>query len=137
MTIAGLQFDISWENKAANFKKVRELLTAAALEPGTLLALPELFATGFSMNTNAIAESYGGETESFLSSLAKEFRIHIVAGAALRGRSGAVRNKALVFSPDGELIAFYAKMKPFTPGGESSHYTAGKQPITFGWNDIN
>src|SRR5256885_10697255 len=137
MTVAGLQFDISWENKAANFKKVRELLAAAALEPGALVALPEMFATGFSMNTDAIAENYGGETEQFLSCLAKDLQIYVVAGAAMRGRSGGVRNKALVFSPTGELIAFYAKMKPFTPGGESSHYTAGKQPTTFAWNDIN
>src|SRR4051812_35324170 len=111
MTVAGLQFDISWENKPANFKKVRELIAGALLEPGTLLALPEMFATGFSMNTAAIAENYGGETESFLGNVAKDFQIFVVAGAAMRGRSGAVRNKALVFSPTGELIAFYAKMK--------------------------
>jgi predicted amidohydrolase len=58
-----------------------------------------------------------------------------MAGAAMRGRDGRARNKALVFSPTGELIAFYAKMRPFTPGREAEHYVAGERPTVFGWND--
>ena len=46
----------------------------------------------------------------------------------MRGRDGHARNKALVFSPAGELLAFYAKMQPFTPGGEPEYYQAGLQP---------
>jgi len=41
--------------------------------------LPEMFATGFSMNAEAIAEPYGGETEQFLASTAKEFGICLLA----------------------------------------------------------
>jgi predicted amidohydrolase len=92
-----------------------------------------MFATGFSMNTEAIAETYGGETERFLASTAKEFGVWLVGGAAMRGRDGRVRNKALIFSAAGELIAFYAKMRPFTPGGESDHYAAGERPVFFAW----
>jgi predicted amidohydrolase len=58
-----------------------------------------------------------------------------MAGAAMRGRDGRVRNKALIFSPAGDLLAFYAKMRPFTPGGESDHYVPGEQPVTFSWGD--
>jgi len=136
MQVAALQFDIVWEDKAANFCKVEELLEAAHLEADTLLVLPEMFATGFSMDTGKIAENYGGEIEHFLAALAKKFGIYVVGGAAMKGRDGQPRNKVLVFSPAGELIAFYAKMKPFTPGGESSHYTAGKSPVIFRWADF-
>ena len=135
MKIVALQFDIVWEDKAANFEKVRGRLTEASPEKGSLVALPEMFATGFSMNADAVAEPYGGGTERFLASTAKEFGIWLVAGAAMRGRDGQVRNKALVFSPAGELIAFYAKMRPFTPGGEPEHYVAGERPIAFPWAD--
>src|ERR1041385_4249753 len=135
MQIAAVQFDIAWENKQANFSAVRRLIEAAQLEPNALVALPEMFATGFSMNTDAIAEDYGGETEQFLAGLAIEFQIFVIGGVAMRGRDGRARNKALIFSPTGELLAFYAKMKPFTPGGENSHYTAGKQPVVFQWNE--
>lgn len=131
MNVLALQFDIAWENKTANFEKVRQLLAQAAPERNSLVALPEMFATGFSMNTGTIAELSGGETEQFLSATAKQFSIFLVAGAAIRGRDGKTRNKALTFGPDGQLLAFYAKMRPFSPGGESEHYTAGEHPIAF------
>jgi omega-amidase len=136
VTILGLQFDIAWENKTANFTTVRRLLTQAAPQSDSLVVLPEMFATGFSMNVDAVAESYGGETEQFLAGTAKEFGIYLIAGAPMRGKDGRARNKALVFSPVGELIAFYAKMRPFTPGGEKEHYVAGQQPVTFRWNEL-
>src|SRR5262245_31772671 len=122
MNIIALQFDIAWENKAANFEKVSRLLAEAGPEPNSLVVVPEMFATGFSMNTAAIAENYGGETERFLAELSTKYRMFMIAGAAMRARDGRSRNKALVFSPTGELLAFYAKMRPFTPGGELNHY---------------
>jgi omega-amidase len=135
VTISGLQFDIAWENKTANFTTVRRLLAEAALKKDSLVVLPEMFATGFSMNVAQVAEAYGGETEEFLATMAKELGIYVVAGAAMRGRDDRARNKALVFSPAGELIAFYAKIQPFTPGGEKEHYVAGEHPVTFKWDE--
>jgi predicted amidohydrolase len=135
MNVVALQIDIDWENKEANFRRVRRLLEKAAAPKESLVVLPEMFATGFSMNAQALAEPYGGETEQFLANTARAFGIHLLAGAAMRGRDGKARNKALVFSPAGELAAFYAKMRPFTPGGEAAHYMAGKQPATFHLGD--
>jgi omega-amidase len=135
MTVLGLQFDITWEIKAANFATVRRLLAHAVPQKNSLVVLPEMFATGFSMNVAQVAETYGDETEQFLAATVKEFGIYLVAGAPMRGRDGRPRNKALVFSPDGKLLAFYAKMRPFTPGGESEHYVAGEHPVTFPWNE--
>lgn len=135
MKVYALQFDIAWENKQANFATVKRMLTKAAPPNNALVVLPEMFATGFSMNADSIAEPYGGETEQFLAETAKEFGVCLMAGAAMRGRDGLARNKALVFSPAGELIAFYAKMRPFTPGGEADHYVAGEHPIIFKWDD--
>ena len=133
MNVVALQFDIAWEDKRANFDTVRNLLLQAAPATGSLVALPEMFATGFSMNVTKVADSYGGEVEKFLGELARQFKVWLVAGAAMKARDGRARNKALVFSPDGELVAFYAKMRPFTLGGEADHYTAGERPITFRW----
>ena len=135
MNVVALQFDIAWEDKPANFEKVRRLVTEATPEKDSLVVLPEMFATGFSMNAEAIAEPYGGQTEEFLARLARESDAYIVAGAAMRGRDGHARNKALAFSSTGELLAFYSKMRPFTPGGESEHYTAGEKPVCFRCGD--
>jgi len=135
MNVLALQTNIVWENKAANFATVRRLLTEAAPEKGSLAVLPEMFATGFSMNAEAIAEDYGGETEQFLGHTAREFGACLIGGAAMRGRDGRARNKALVFSATGELLAFYAKMRPFSPSGEAQHYTAGEHPVAFRLSD--
>jgi predicted amidohydrolase len=135
MKIVGLQIDIAWEDKPANFGKVRRLLHQAPLEKGDLIVLPEMFATGFSMNAAVIAEPYGGETERFLSQLANEYGIFLIGGAAMRGRNGHPRNKALIFGPNGALLGFYAKMRPFSPGGEHEHYMPGKGPTSFRWGE--
>ena len=135
MNVIALQHDIAWEDKPANFARVCKLLTEVAPTKGSLVMLPEMFATGFSMNADAIAEQYGGPTEQFLADVAREFGVCLVAGAAMRGRDGRPRNKALVFSPAGELLAYYAKMQPFTPGGETEHYQAGQKPVAFRWED--
>jgi predicted amidohydrolase len=135
VNVIALQFDIAWEDKPSNFAKVRSLLAQAAPARDSLVVLPEMFATGFSMNADAIAEEYGGPTERFLADTAKELGVYLVGGAAMRGRDRRARNKALVFSPAGEPLAFYAKMHPFTLGGEGEHYAAGQQPVVFRWGD--
>jgi predicted amidohydrolase len=135
MTIFAVQFDIAWENKAGNFATVRRLLANARPPKDSLVVLPEMFATGFSMNVSAIAEPYGGETEQFLGNVAREFGVWMAGGAAMRGKDGRARNKCLVFAPNGELKTFYTKMRLFTPGGESEHYAAGEHTVRFLWQD--
>lgn len=129
MNVYGLQFDIVWEDKPANFAMVRRLLRDARPEPGSLIVLPEMFATGFSMNAPAIAEGLDGETFRFLAETAREYHGLILGGVTTRGEGGTFRNEALLFSADGTLVARYAKMYPFTPGGEKDHYEAGGEVV--------
>lgn len=135
MNVIALQFDIAWENKPANFEKVRGLIAQAKPPRDSLVVLPEMFATGFSMNVDTIAELGEGPTQQFLANTAIAFGVFLIAGAARRGHDGRARNQALAFSPAGELIGTYTKMHPFTPGGETDHYTAGEQPTAFRWID--
>ena len=136
MNVFAIQLDIVWEDKLANFQKIRQLIAEAQPTKGSVVALPEMFATGFSMSAEKIAEAYAGPTEQFLSQVAKEHAVYLVAGAAMRDDQGVARNKALLFGPNGELIGFYAKMKPFSPGGEHEHYIAGKQTVAFRIGEI-
>jgi omega-amidase len=135
VNVIALQHDVVWENKPANFSKVRKLLTQARPPKNSLVVLPEMFATGFSMNTDAIAEGSGGPTEQFLANTAREFGVCLIAGAAMRGGDGRARNQALVFSPAGHLLAAYARMRLFTPGDQPQHCAAGRHPVAFRWGD--
>ena len=135
MKVFCCQLDIAWENKAANFARVHALIMAAKVPAGSLVVLPEMFATGFSMEVSAIAEqvSDASLTGAFLSHTAKEFRIYLIGGLVSSVTGGRGRNQAVVFSPEGKEIARYSKCQPFTLGGESQHYEAGQEIVTFNW----
>jgi predicted amidohydrolase len=136
MQIVGCQLDVVWENKPANHNRVRALLSQTAIKPGALVVLPEMFATGYSMHVAAIAEPNGGETQQFLSGLAKELQSFVVGGVAIRGSDTRGRNEAIVFGPEGQPIARYCKLHPFTFAGEAKHYEAGEGVEIFEWHDF-
>ncbi len=129
MELAGLQLDIVWENKAANFEKVRGLLKIANVAPGGLVVLPEMFATGFSMNVPGIC----GGTDDFLAETSKKFGIYLLGGAAGPAENGKGKNEAVVFDPQGKELARYAKLHPFSYAEETKYYVPGDSIVTFEW----
>ncbi len=133
MKVFCCQFDVAWENKSANLAKVKSLLAPASVPPGSLVLLPEMFSTGFTMNAPAATEPPAGSTEEALAGLARERRIFLLAGLVGLGSDGRSRNQSVVFSPEGREIARYSKIHPFTLGGESANYAAGTQIVTFKW----
>ena len=118
MKLYCVQSDIVWENKPANFARVQSLLRTAAPQPGSLVLLPEMFATGFSMNAAATQERQGGQTEQFLRTLAMELGVFLMGGLVVASEGQRGRNQAIVFSPDGKELARYSKIQPFRLGGE-------------------
>ena len=122
--------DIVWENKPANFARVTELLGGVDIASGGLIVLPEMFATGFSMNADAIAEdAETGETALFLGGLARKYGCHVLAGMVTAPPPLFFYNEALVFGPDGAMAGRYRKQRPFTPSGEKDNYAAGDRPV--------
>ncbi|HEX3727570.1 MAG TPA: carbon-nitrogen family hydrolase [Pirellulales bacterium] len=137
MQVIGCQFDIEWEKKPANYDRVESLLAAARVDPGSLVVLPEMFATGFSMHVDTIAEAPDGATHSFLAGLAKKLSSVVMAGVVLRAADGRGRNEALIYGPEGNRLASYAKLHPFSYGGESKYYAAGDEVTIFEWHDLS
>jgi omega-amidase len=136
MKIYGCQLDIVWEDKAANFAKVRKLLETTKPQAGSIVFLPEMFATGFSMNVAKTAEDpVSGPTAKFLAECASKFTVHMVGGLATVATESMGRNELLVFAPDGSCVSQYAKIHPFTFGQESLHYIGGERVCTFAWKD--
>ena len=136
MHLACCQLDIAWEDKPVNYRRVEALLNAAALPAGTLVLLPEMFATGFTMNAETVAEPLDGPTARFLSDLARRLGLFVQAGVVIRDLNAPrPRNEALVFAPDGTLWARYAKLHLFSFAGESEHYAAGDASTSFAWQE--
>jgi predicted amidohydrolase len=104
---------------------------------GALVVLPEMFASGFSMNVARIAQEPSGELSRGLAQMAKDRGIWIVAGVVGRDSAGRGRNLARVYSPQGTLVAEYQKMHPFSFSGEHEHYSPGEGPITFAWGEFS
>jgi predicted amidohydrolase len=133
MQALAVQLDIAWEDKPANFAKVRRLLDAARPQPGSLIVLPEMFATGFSMNVAAVHEAGDRPAEKFLAELAKAHQSTVIGGVVNLGPGGKGLNQALIYSPEGQPLVRYDKIHPFTLGDEAVHYTAGEKIALFDW----
>ncbi len=129
--VALVQFDIAWEDKAANFARVRSLLSNAPPVPGSLIVLPEMFACGFSMNLGITRQTETREDETFLAGLAREWRSFVIGGMVSPTENGRGRNESVAFSPGGEPLARYTKIHPFSLGGEAEGHEAGHDIVTF------
>jgi omega-amidase len=136
MKVYCCQTDIAWENKPENFKRVRALLETDRPEPGSLIVLPEMFSTGFSMNVAGIAEQVSPGAEQFLKDIAADFEAYVIGGIVSRGLDRRGLNEALVVSPEGQEVIRYAKIHPFSLGGELDNYSRGKTIESFDWHGI-
>jgi predicted amidohydrolase len=136
MLVLGCQSDIAWEDKTSNLSTIRRLLDEAQPPSGALVALPEMFATGFSMRADAMAEPMDGPIARFLADEAAARGIWLLGGAAMQNIPGRPQNQALVFDATGRLATAYAKIKPFSPGEETTHYASGAEIQLFEWEGI-
>lgn len=130
MIVAGIQLDIAWEDRQANFAKVRPWVASAKAAGARLVVLPEMFGCGFSMDTAAIEEPPEGPSTAFLRAQAQEHNLW-VAGTVPERSPGAPRprNTLLVAGPGGELHR-YRKLHPFSFAREHEHYDAGTERVT-------
>jgi len=121
-----IQPDIVWENPAANRARYEKSVLAHA-STGSVVILPEMCEVGFTMNANSGVDA-DASSQNFFGSLARQTRSHLIAGLVLPSPEKPT-NSAVVFAPDGSLIARYDKRQPFTPAGEHLSYSPGTKPV--------
>jgi predicted amidohydrolase len=134
--IAAVQHDIVWEQPDETREHLRPMIGEAAAQGAQLIVLSEMYATGFSMNPERLAEDEGGPNEQFLLEQAAEHNAHLAASIAQRGPDGRYRNNAIVAAPDGRILARYAKIHPFSYAGEHERYAAGTDFVTVPIGDL-
>lgn len=129
MRAALVQMDLAWEDWSQNHARAAQHLKRAADAGADLAILPEMFATGFSMNAARIAQPPGGPTEQWLRDMARGLTIHLIAGVAETAVPLPVNN-ALFVSPDGEVERF-SKLHPFSFAGEEKVFGGGDGVVTW------
>lgn len=128
-----IQAETCWHDPAANRDRFDARLEALG-DPGHLVVLPEMFATGFTMDSAAQAETMDGATVGWLRRRARELQVAL-AGSLVIEEGGRHYNRFLCALPDGDLV-FYDKRHLFRMAGEHEHYSPGRERVVFelaGW----
>jgi len=132
MKAALVQLDSVWESKRANLERAAFFAGKAAQEKCDVVVLPELFSTGFSMNIPVIAEDGYGETASYLSSIARDNCINLIAGFAIKAPGDErARNMGVVYDRKGRPDATYTKRHSFPLSREAEQFIEGTESVVF------
>ena len=128
LIVAGLQLDIAWEQPEENFRRAAALASRAAAAGARLLVLPEMFATGFTMNAGKAA-AHAAATLEALCGIARQHRVWVVAGLAVPGDERPL-NACVLVDPQGREVLRYHKVHSFTLADEHEHFAAGEAVAT-------
>src|SRR5687767_2424753 len=149
LRVAGVQHDIVWNDRDANFERLAPMIAAAAGAGAGLVLLTETFSTGFGFDQADIAEPEGGPSAQFLQGQAKEHGVWVGGSCPERvdaesddsgsDDSGSddgsdvadprPANSFVLAGPDGTAHR-YRKIHPFTFAGEERHVRAGTDLVT-------
>jgi omega-amidase len=127
LNVALGEYDTGWQNAARSMFVARETAQQAKAAGADLLVLPEMCASGFTMDAEQFAEAPDGPSIRALSAIAADHKLWIIAGLSIR-RDGKYLNSAVVFAPDGSVAGTYDKQRLFGYAKETEIYSAGDKP---------
>lgn len=125
MKISLIQTTLAWEDAAANCAHFTQLING--ITETDLIVLPEMFATGFTMNPATVAETMQGTTVAWMVATARA-KNAAITGSLVIEESGHYYNRLLFVYPDGE-IKTYNKRHLFTYADEDKFYTKGTEKL--------
>jgi len=121
-------------DKPVNLERAERLIREAASHGATLIALPETFNWRGKRGAEATAaESLEGESLGLMSRLARELKVHLVAGSITEHIAGQEKtyNTSVMVGPDGVQMGVYRKIHLFDidlPGRVTSKESAARLP---------
>lgn len=133
LTLALIQTDIYWENSVANLAMFEEKLWEMK-EKADIIVLPEMFTTGFTMNSEDQSEPMNLYASKWMLQMAGQLK-SIITGSVIIKEEGKHYNRLLWATPEGELL-HYDKRHLFRMAGEDNYFSMGRENKTFtckGW----
>ncbi|MEC8682254.1 MAG: amidohydrolase [Bacteroidota bacterium] len=123
LKIAAIQADLAWENPEANRAYFDQKISE--IDGVDLIVLPEMFATGFSMNPEGIADT--GDIVAWMKATSKAKQAAL-AGSLMIQEHDNYYNRFYFITPDGNSTT-YDKRHTFTLAGEHKVYKRGEKPV--------
>ena len=127
-----LQTNPQWGDAPSNHFLSEALMAEA--EQSDLYLLPEMFATGFAINPDGMAETEPGETLRWMQRMAQQLDAAVAGSVAIRDADGLARNRFYFVTPMD--VYHYDKTHLFHPGGEDEHYVPGKKAVEVEWRGV-
>lgn len=128
MRLGLAQMDMVHRDKAGNLAACRQMIGQAAEEKVDLLLFPELTLTGFSSHIAEDGEALdSSQTLDFFSREAAAHHMAMGFGMIVSPSAQAEKgeNHCVLLGREGQLLADYAKIHPFSFGAEGRFYTGG------------
>jgi omega-amidase len=132
MKISILQTDIAWEDKSGNFTKIEKSLPL--LTGSDIVILPEMFNTGFTMNTEGMGEPPASETYDWMISISERGNFGICGSYIVKERD-LCYNRWIFVTPEKESW-HYDKRHLFRMGNEEQAFAQGSRRVTFSFRGI-
>jgi predicted amidohydrolase len=123
--VALIQTELVWQQSTANRQHLQQQMQQCV--GVQLFVLPEMFNSGFSMESEQIAETMDGPTIQWMQQQAKLLNAAVCGSVAIRTQ-GQIFNRLLFVIPDGQ-VQFYDKRHLFRMGNEPQHYQAGSERV--------
>jgi predicted amidohydrolase len=124
--IAGLQLYKNPIDSEENFEKLEKitLLTKSKYPWLDLIFTGELYLQKYGIEDwKSLAKSIPNNLTDRLSELAKDVECWFIPGSILEKDDSRIFNTALVFNPDGKIIAKYRKLFPWAPHEDTDYGT--------------
>lgn len=128
LSVTLAQSNLYWHDPERN---ARLFLEETAYPQTDLVVLPEMFSTGFSMQTE-LAETAGTVALEVCARLAEKTGAAVCGSSMFRTENGETRNR-LIFQKPGETPVFYDKRHLFSLAGEEKKYVPGTEIVTVEW----
>ncbi|MDX1476169.1 MAG: amidohydrolase [Saprospiraceae bacterium] len=126
LIIGYIQPDLIWEDWQANITNLDRLI-AQLDQQVDLLLLPEMFASGFAIEPQRVAQDMSGAVVQWLTHTAARMQC-VCMGSQVIVEEGRYYNRLLSVAPDGTL-AHYDKRHLFSYAGENEHYIPGNHRL--------
>lgn len=132
MKIACVQIDVAFGEPERNFVAVEKYIQEAAENNADVVALPEMWNTGYALeNLEILADGEGKRTKECLSKLAKKHHVNIVGGSVSTKKGNHFFNTMFVANRDGKVISEYDKVHLFKLMNEHLFLQAGDKMNVF------